>query len=270
MQGALCAVSLGHSAAIRIQNRQMYAALPFRGHAVTQRAVGIGYQRDVADVGGRGRIQTHGAGNARVVEEVEVGQVDALHLLARLAGLHGGNTRVVGAEEGGAALVADGQCAVSDAVVHLDLQRHSVAGVGQRRDVNLKGQKSAAVGRNLLPVQPHGGVVGYGVKAQHTARALRYGELGAVVRHTVVTAELRVGALVVVGGRHCDGLPRLIGIKTEIPHAGQIADAAGSIGLRIHRNYLSSIMRIWITYTNFPLGCSARPCRQVSHTERQV
>ena len=270
MQGALCAVSLGHSAAVCIQNRQMYAFLPFRGHAVTQCAVGIGHQRDVADVGGGGGVQAHGAGDARVVEKVEVGQVDALHLLARLAGLHGGNTRVVGAEEGGAALVADGQCAVSDAVVHLDLQRHGVAGVGQRRDVGLKGQKSAAVGHDLLPVQPHGGVVGHGIEAQHTARTLRHGKLGAVVRHTVVAAELRVGALVVVGRRHRDGLPRLIGIKTEIPHAGQIADAAGSIGLRIHKNYLSSIMRIRLTYTNFPLGCSALLCRQVSHTERQV
>ena len=54
-----------------------------------------------------------------------------------------------------------------------------------------------------------------------------------------MAAELRVGALVVVGGRNRNGLPGLIGVETEIPHAGQIPDTAGRIGLRIHIHYLS-------------------------------
>ena len=80
----------------------------------------------------------HRAGDARIVEEVKVRQVDALSLLARLAGLDGGNARVVGAKERRAALVADGQRAVADAVVHLDIERHGLAGLSQRGDVGLK------------------------------------------------------------------------------------------------------------------------------------
>ena len=68
-----------------------------------------------------------------------------------------------------------------------------------------------------------------------------------------MAAELRVGALVIIGGRNRNGLPRLIGVEAEIPNAGQIPDAAGRIGLRIHIHYLSSSMRIGLTYTNFPL-----------------
>ena len=142
---------------------------------------------------------------------------------------------------------------MADAVVHLDIERHGLAGLSQRGDVGLKRQEAAAVAGDLLPVQPHHGVVGHSVEAQHPARALGHGEGRAVVGHAVMAAELRVGALVVVGRRHRDGLPRLIGVEAEIPNAGQIPDAAGRIGLRIHIHYLSSSMRIGLTYTNFPL-----------------
>lgn len=128
---------------------------------------------------------------------------------------------------------------MADPVIDLDLKGHGVAGLGQRRDIGLKGQETAAMGDDLLTVEPHNGIVGHGIKPQHTARALGHGEGGAVVGHAVVAAELRVGALVVVGRRHRDGLPWLIGIETEIPHAGKIPDAADSIGLRIHSKTLS-------------------------------
>ena len=239
LHGARGTVGAGHNAALGVQNLHLDAALAHGVHRVAQHAGHVGGDSHIADVGRRGRVEVHRAGDAGIVEEVKVRQVDALGLLARLAGLDGGNARVVGAKERRAALVADGQRAVADAVVHLDVERHGLAGLGQRGDVGLKRQEAAAVAGDLLPVQPHHGVVGHSVKAQHPARALGHGKGRAVVRHTVVAAKLRVGALVIVGRRHRDGLPRLVGVKTEIPHAGQIPDAAGGIGLRIHIHYLS-------------------------------
>ena len=142
---------------------------------------------------------------------------------------------------------------MADTVVYFHFQRHGLAGLGQGGDVRLKGQESAAVGGDFFPVQPHHGVVGHSVKPQHTAGTLWHSKAGTVVGHAVVAAELRVRALVVIGRGHGDGLPRVVGIEAEIPHAGQIPDTAGRIGLRIHKHYLSSSMQIGLTYTNFPL-----------------
>ena len=239
LQRTRSTVRIGNSAAVGVQHGQLHIALTHCVHGVVQLAVSTGHQRDVADISRRGRVQADGAGDARIVEEVEVRQVDTLHLLAGLAGLDCRDTGIVGAEEGSAALIADRQRAVADPVIDLDLKGHGVAGLGQRRDIGLKGQETAAMGDDLLTVEPHNGIVGHGIKPQHTARALGHGEGGAVVGHAVVAAELRVGALVVVGRRHRDGLPWLIGIEAEIPHAGKIPDAADSIGLRIHSKTLS-------------------------------
>ena len=239
LHGARGTVGAGHNAVLCVQNLHLDTALAHGVHRVAQRAGHIGGDGHIADVGRRGRVEVHRAGDARIVEEVKVRQVDALSLLARLAGLDGGNACVVGAEERRAALVADRQRAVADAVVHLDIERHGLAGLSQRGDVGLKRQEAAAVAGDLLPVQPHHGVVGHSVEAQHPARALGHGEGRAVVGHAVMAAELRVGALVVVGGRNRNGLPGLIGVEAEIPNAGQIPDAAGRIGLRIHIHYLS-------------------------------
>ena len=68
-----------------------------------------------------------------------------------------------------------------------------------------------------------------------------------------MAAELRVGALVIVGGRNRNGLPGLIGVEAEIPHAGQIPDTAGRIGLRIHIHYLSLFaLKTSLCETDFP------------------
>ena len=133
---------------------------------------------------------------------------------------------------------------MADAVVHFHIQRHGLTGLGQGGNVGFKGQEAAAMGSDLLPVQPHHGVVGHSIKAQHTAGTLRHRKAGAVVGHAVVAAELRVRTLVVVGRGHSNGLPRVVGIETEIPHAGQVPDAAGSIGLRIHNKHLSIILML--------------------------
>ena len=59
-------------------------------------------------------------------------------MLVLFARLDGGDAGVIRAEERRAALVADRQRAVADAVVHLDIERHGLAGLSQRGDVGLK------------------------------------------------------------------------------------------------------------------------------------
>ena len=81
---------------------------------------------------------------------------------------------------------------------------------------------------------------------------LWHSKAGTVVGHAVVAAELRVRALVVIGRGHGDGLPRVVGIEAEIPHAGQVPDAAGSIGLRIHNKHLSIIRMLQKMRGSFP------------------
>ena len=252
MQGAALALAIRYHLAFVVQDLNAGKSVSDRVDFVVQCAVHRGYQSNIRNVGRRGGVQMHRAGNACVVEEIEVGQVDALHLLAVLAGFHRRDARVVGAKESSAALVAHGQGAVADTVVYFHFQRHGLAGLGQGGDVRLKGQESAAMGGDLLPVQPHRGVVGHSVKPQHAAGTLWHSKAGTVVGHAVVAAELRVRALVVIGRGHGDGLPRVVGIEAEIPHA--VPDAAGSIGLRIHNKHLSIIRMLQKMRGSFPLS----------------
>ena len=233
-QGALRAVCGCDSLSLRVEHIERDLAGADGFHAVTQRAVHVRVERHAVDVGLRRRIQADGPGDAGVVEEVKVRQVDALLLLAQLAGLHRGDAGVVRAEESDAALIADRQRAVTDAVVHAHEQLKGFAALRQRGDVRFKRKEAAAVAAELAPVQPDDGVVRHGVKAQHAAlprKASGEGHPRAVPAEADVAAKAAVGLLVVVGGGNGDGLPGVALAQAEIPDAAKVEDGTRGIHL---------------------------------------
>lgn len=163
MQGAALALAIRYHLAFVVQDLNAGESVSDRVDFVVQCAIHRGCQGNIRNVSCRGGVQMHRAGNACVVEEIEVGQVDALHLLAGLAGFHRRDARVVGAKESSAALVAHGQGAVADTVVYF--QRHGLAGLGQGGDVRLKGQESINRKRPPSPACGEGGLAVFGYKA---------------------------------------------------------------------------------------------------------
>ena len=91
------------------------------------------------------------------------------------------------------------------------------------------------MGAEQLTVKENASVMGDGVEAEHQALTFEYGRHGdaaAIPRQTDMTAEFGVGGLVIVGRGDSDGLPRRVGLETEIPYAGEVKDGAGCVGLR--------------------------------------
>ena len=103
MQGAALALAIRYHLAFVVQDLNAGESVSDRVDFVVQCAIHRGCQGNIRNVSCRGGVQMHRAGNACVVEEIEVGQVDALHLLAGLAGFHRRDARVVGAKESSAA-----------------------------------------------------------------------------------------------------------------------------------------------------------------------
>ena len=235
---SLAALSRGHGLFLRVQEfNPHFLAFPAAGfRAPAHRAVRPGHNRHVPDIGFRGGDQAHRPLQPRVVEKVKGRLVDALLQLPLFPGLHRRDPRVVGAQEGGSVLRADGQGAVVDPVVRLHRQPGALPGLQDAPQLHLKGQESAPVAGDLLSVQQNPGAVGRAVKAQANPHSLPQGgnrDLPAVFRLPHVPAEPGIRALVVVGRRHGNPLPFPVPLQPEIPDASQVHQGPGGVVLRI-------------------------------------
>ena len=236
LQSTFRAAAGGYRAPIRIQNLQGGPSLTGGFDPPGDLAGEGGNQGDILNAAFRRGIEADRPLNARVVEEVKGGQVDALDQLTLFASLHGGDAGVVRSKEGSASLGADGQGAMADAVIHLHQQLRGIPGGEQIRQLDFEGQESAAMGADLPAVQEYPGGVGDRVKAQEDPLALPdpwQGDPGFIPGEARVIAEGRIRHLVIVGGRDGDGLPGSILLQAEGPDSREIQEGAGGIGLGI-------------------------------------
>ena len=225
----------GDDLPVCIQHIQRHVTLAVGRDGVAHCAIHRRNKRHIGNIIRRGGVQADGAVQPGIVKEVEIRQVDALRMLVLFARLDGGDAGVIRAEERRAALVADREGVVADGVVHLDFQQGSLTGVEDVGHVRLEGQKAAAMGAEQLTIKENASVMGDGVEAEHQALTFEqrwHGDAAAIPRQTDMTAEFGVSGLVVVGRGNSDGLPRRVGLETEVPYAGEVENGAGCVGLR--------------------------------------
>ena len=128
-----------------------------------------------------------------------------------------------------------------DPVVRLHSQFCRFTGSHQAVQFHFKGQESAPVKTDFLPVQQNPGIMCRRVKTQadpHSLPGRRQGNLPAVFRDPRPVPEPGIRALVIIGSRHRNRLPVFISLKTEIPYAAQVNHHSGRVVLRIQCAHL--------------------------------
>ena len=138
----------------------------------------MGGQRNIPDIISGGGVQLHRAGDAAVIEKVEIGVVS---LSASLGGKKSSPQQIA------AVFVSHGQGGVVDAIVHGDGEQ-VFSLLQEVIDLHLKGQKTPLVFTDLLTVQVHLRHVGDGCHSQQDPLACHVGGYaeGALVKDPAI------------------------------------------------------------------------------------